>query len=59
MFNGPDENAPLISKICHNDEKSLSVVSTSNVMFVKFTSDTSYAGKGFKASYKTVPNRKK
>lgn len=54
IYAGDDANAPKLAELCHT-EKPVVYTSPGNKMFVKFHSDVSYAGRGFNASYKSVP----
>lgn len=54
IFAGQDASAPKLIELCYS-EKPVIYTSPGNKMFVKFHSDVSYAGRGFSASYKTVP----
>ncbi|EFN89302.1 Cubilin, partial [Harpegnathos saltator] len=54
IYAGQDADAPKLTELCHT-EKPVVYTSPGNKMFVKFQSDISYAGRGFRASYRTVP----
>ncbi|XP_075232242.1 cubilin [Lycorma delicatula] len=57
IFGGPDENSPSLQKLCSNQMQSVIVTSSSNYAFAKFTTDGSYAGPGFKATYEAVKSQ--
>ncbi|EFN66210.1 Cubilin [Camponotus floridanus] len=54
IYSGDDADAPILAELCFS-EKPIIYTSPGNKMFIKFQSDTSYAGRGFNASYKSVP----
>lgn len=54
IYSGDDADAPILAELCFS-EKPIIYTSPGNKMFIKFHSDTSYAGRGFNASYKSVP----
>ncbi|XP_067930809.1 cubilin-like [Watersipora subatra] len=53
IFDGLDSNSRMLDKICGQNHTDVSFSSTSNSMRVRFSSDASSAGRGFKASYVT------
>ncbi|XP_043273312.1 cubilin-like [Venturia canescens] len=53
LYGGADESAPKLIELCHI-EKPVKFTSPTNKLFVKFVSDFSFSGRGFKATYKTV-----
>ena len=57
IWNGPDKLAPQIGKYCSQNVP-FSVTSSSNTLFIEFKSDTSNAGTGFTANYKSVSGGK-
>ncbi|XP_011637168.1 cubilin-like [Pogonomyrmex barbatus] len=54
VYGGDNEDAPKLIEICYS-EKPVIYTSPGNKMFIKFHSDSSYAGPGFNASYRSVP----
>ncbi|XP_044726579.1 cubilin-like [Chrysoperla carnea] len=56
IYNGPDDTAPQLTKLCAT-KKNVTLTSSGNLMYVKFTSDASFQGKGFNITYKKVPIR--
>jgi hypothetical protein len=54
IYGGEDADAPKLFELCHSD-KPMVYTSPGNKMFVKFHSDFSQAGRGFNASYRSVP----
>ncbi|XP_012062648.1 PREDICTED: cubilin [Atta cephalotes] len=54
IYEGEDADAPKLTELCYS-EKPVIYTSHGNKMFVKFHSDSSYASRGFNASYRTVP----
>ncbi|KAK2582771.1 hypothetical protein KPH14_005036 [Odynerus spinipes] len=54
IYGGENENAPKLGQLCHVD-KPIVYTTSGNKMFVTFRSDGSYAFRGFRASYKSVP----
>ncbi|RZF39688.1 hypothetical protein LSTR_LSTR013176 [Laodelphax striatellus] len=54
IFGGPDEESPLQSKLCGNQPVPFLQTSSSNHMFVRFSSDITFNGRGFSANYKAV-----
>lgn len=55
MRDGGTVNSGLMGKFCGYDHPS-TLVSTGNVMYVRFRTDSSVARKGFKALYKIGEN---
>lgn len=53
VYAGPDDSGPKVLEACHSD-KPVVYTSSSNQLFVKFISDDSFNGRGFKAKYKSV-----
>ncbi|KZS21868.1 Tolloid 2-like protein, partial [Daphnia magna] len=53
--NGRDRRAPLVGRYC-NSFSLVPIVSKSTSLYVKFKSDSSLAGRGFKARYETLCN---
>ena len=58
VYGGPDETSPQLSQFCQRRTTNQTVTSTGNNMFVKFKTDGSVRGKGFKATFKTLPQGK-
>ncbi|XP_029168402.1 cubilin-like [Nylanderia fulva] len=54
IYSGEDADAPKLTELCYS-EKPVIYTSPGNRMFVKFQADVSYAGRGFNASYRSVP----
>ncbi|KAH9505450.1 Deleted in malignant brain tumors 1 protein [Bulinus truncatus] len=54
LFDGKDSSSNLIGHFC-NEPKGLHVVSSSNVLYVSFTSDTAVTSRGFYANYTALP----
>ncbi|XP_077301904.1 cubilin-like [Arctopsyche grandis] len=54
VYNGQDAQSPLLTKVCHKDQKNIVVTSTGNYMHIHFISDGQYSGKGFKAHFTSV-----
>lgn len=44
----------MIAKICHQ-LKPITLSSSGNQMFIEFSADYSYQGKGFTANYSSIP----
>lgn len=58
VFGGPDDTAPLLSRLCHSQQDEVKLESSGNQMYVRFQSDASAGGKGFSASYTTIKSSK-
>ncbi|KAJ4432257.1 hypothetical protein ANN_20874 [Periplaneta americana] len=56
VYAGTDDSGPQITQFCHTDSQKV-VTSSSNNMFVRFMTDFSYQGRGFRAVYRTVESR--
>ncbi|KAL0113327.1 hypothetical protein PUN28_012468 [Cardiocondyla obscurior] len=54
IYEGENAEAPKLIELCYS-EKPVTYTSPGNKMFIKFHSDSSYASRGFNASYKSVP----
>ncbi|XP_055335662.1 cubilin-like [Paramacrobiotus metropolitanus] len=54
IFNGPDDKSPQVSSVCHSQNGSQTLTSSSPYLFVRFQSDQSKSGMGFKAYYSLV-----
>ncbi|CAH1121617.1 unnamed protein product [Ceutorhynchus assimilis] len=54
IYNGEDATYQELATFCHQ-LKPVTVTSSGNNMFVKFKTDYSYQGRGFKADYSTIP----
>ncbi|XP_049840768.1 cubilin-like [Schistocerca gregaria] len=57
IYGGIDDMAPQLVHLCHTQGKAMKYTSSGNNMFIRFVSDLFYSGRGFKASFKTVPSR--
>ena len=59
LFDGADEGARLLGKVCStdNDDHQIVFTSSSNKMFIKFTSDDTINQGGFKLKFRTLCNR--
>lgn len=53
LYGGGDTSAPRLTELCHTDGIA-KYTSPTNKLFIKFESDFSFAGRGFKAEYKSV-----
>ena len=53
LFGGADTDAPKLAEFCYATHP-LKFTSTTNKLFIKFESDYTIAGRGFKANYKTI-----
>lgn len=53
LRDGSDSSAPLLGRYCSMSQGFISVNSSSNTLWVRFRSDWSQAGRGFKAQYHT------
>ncbi|XP_043375310.1 LOW QUALITY PROTEIN: deleted in malignant brain tumors 1 protein [Dermochelys coriacea] len=53
IYDGPLYTSPLLGKICYNSY--FTYTSSSNLMTVRFHSDSSITKKGFRADYYTIP----
>ena len=51
VYAGPDDTSPLLTQLCHKSVRNVTVNSMGNHIFVRFKSDASIRGKGFKASF--------
>ncbi len=51
-----DETSPKLAEFCHRQDKPVVVTAIGNHMYVHFHSDESLRGKGFSASFNTLPN---
>ncbi|OQV20099.1 Cubilin [Hypsibius exemplaris] len=56
VFNGPDDKSQPITTLCHTQNVSKTLSSTGQYLFVRFNSDQSKAGNGFKLQYSVVPS---
>nr|CAD7261777.1 unnamed protein product [Timema shepardi] len=54
VYGGPDDTAPLLGELCTNQKVPIKYTSSGENMYIRFISDSSIAGRGFRASYKTV-----
>lgn len=52
---GADETSPLLTTLCHRQDKPVIVTSSGNRMYVHFRSDVSIRGKGFRAFFSSLP----
>ncbi|TGZ53188.1 Cubilin [Temnothorax longispinosus] len=59
IFDGDNENATNLAKLCGDEENmpDTPYYSTHNFMYIKFTTDNSIDGRGFKANYTTIDRR--
>ena len=55
IHGGLDESAPELTTLCHRQEHPVVVTSSGNRMYVHFHSDVSIRGRGFLASFQTIP----
>lgn len=55
VFGGLDTTSPSLARVCNSLSSSQILTSTGNHMLVKFTSDINTAGRGFRATYRSVP----
>lgn len=53
IYDGPDQLSPLLSRSCGSSPPP-PLFSTSESLYIKFASDASHAGRGFKAEYETI-----
>ncbi|KAL3290304.1 hypothetical protein HHI36_023648 [Cryptolaemus montrouzieri] len=53
VFNGPDDTYHLLGHFCHQD-KPIKLSSIGNKMSIYFTSDASFIGRGFHATFQSV-----
>nr|XP_060623012.1 deleted in malignant brain tumors 1 protein [Anolis sagrei ordinatus] len=53
VYDGPPHSSPLLGRICYNSYQTFT--STSNMMSVRFRSDSSVTASGFYANYYTIP----
>lgn len=51
IFDGNSDRSPSIGKYCNNHANPHTIQSKSNVLFVKFRTDTSETGRGFRLNY--------
>jgi len=60
IFDGDNENATKLATLCGNEENMPNepYYSTFNSMYIKFTTDSSIEGRGFKANYTTIDRSK-
>ncbi|XP_046451773.1 cubilin-like isoform X2 [Daphnia pulex] len=56
VHGGVDETSPKLAEFCHRQDKPVVVTAIGNHMYVHFHSDESLRGKGFSASFNTLPN---
>lgn len=52
---GADETSPVLTTLCHRQDKPVVVTSLGNRMYVHFRSDINIRGKGFRAMFNTLP----
>ncbi|KAK3892747.1 hypothetical protein Pcinc_003437 [Petrolisthes cinctipes] len=57
LRDGSDSSSPLLGRYCTMSQGFVSVNSTSNTLWIRFRSDWSGSGRGFKAQYHTNCNR--
>lgn len=60
IFDGDNENATKLATLCGDEENmpNIPYYSTHNFMYIKFTTDSSINGRGFKANYTTIDRSK-
>lgn len=60
IFDGDNENATKLATLCGDEENmpNSPYYSTHNFMYIKFTTDSSIDGRGFKANYTTIDRSK-
>lgn len=60
IHDGDNENATMLAKLCGDEEHipDTPYYSTHNYMYIKFTTDNSVEGRGFKANYTTIDRSK-
>lgn len=51
IFNGNSDRSPSFGRICNNGANPHYIVSKSNVLYIKFRTDTSESGRGFRLNY--------
>nr|XP_027235513.1 cubilin-like [Penaeus vannamei] len=56
IFDGPSDKSPLISTLCNSTTLPPPVVSSSNVMYIRFTSDSAHESAGFTATLSNIPH---
>ncbi|XP_071443305.1 cubilin [Hetaerina americana] len=56
VFGGPDKKSPMLTNLCHNLNTTTKVTTSGNNALVVFQADSSYAGRGFEATYRSVPS---
>ena len=56
VYSGPDDTSPVLTSLCQQRTRNVSVSALGNHMFLRFKSDGSIQGRGFSASYNTVAN---
>ncbi|KAL3836256.1 hypothetical protein ACJMK2_021695 [Sinanodonta woodiana] len=54
VYGGSDDMAPRLARLCHTQTSPQVLTSTGNMLFVRFRSDLSMSGKGFRAQYKAL-----
>ncbi|XP_069122184.1 cubilin-like [Argopecten irradians] len=55
IYGGMDNTSPLLASLCHTQSQPQVFTATGNQMFVRFRSDISITGRGFHASYRSLP----
>lgn len=58
IYDGDDENANKLATLCGEHIPDIPYYSTHNSMYIKFTTDVSIEGRGFKANYTTIDRSK-
>ncbi|XP_047482510.1 LOW QUALITY PROTEIN: cubilin-like [Penaeus chinensis] len=56
IFDGPSDKSPLISTLCNSTSLPPSVASSSNVMYIRFLSDSANERAGFTATVSNIPH---
>ncbi|XP_021357124.1 cubilin-like [Mizuhopecten yessoensis] len=55
IYGGMDSASPLLITLCHTQTQPQVFTSTGNQMLIRFRSDVSISGRGFHASYRSLP----
>ena len=57
VYGGPDDRPPTprLVQLCHTQTTNQHLASTGSYMYVKFRSDISSSGRGFRATYQEQP----
>ncbi|XP_071156308.1 cubilin-like isoform X2 [Mytilus edulis] len=54
VYEGSDTSGPQLTKICHKQKKPQLLTSSGNIMYVRFASDSSVSGNGFRVTYRGI-----